>query len=234
MKCFSWSLDTVGLFARTVREVAEFASAASGRRIALQGARAPGEWTVGVPRSYPWGEMSPSAAKAMADGVLALRAAGARVVDCDLPAWVGDAFIAHDAVQGWEAARALALEYETASAQLSPLLRAYLADARQVSDEVYASAQTTARNARRQCREWLPGVDVLMTPAAPEEAPEGYATTGASTWNRAWTLLGTPALNVPGCVGVNARPMGLQLIAPPGEDSLCLAAGAMLQTELRG
>ena len=33
MKCFSWSLDTVGLFARTVAEVGDFAQAVSGRRI---------------------------------------------------------------------------------------------------------------------------------------------------------------------------------------------------------
>jgi len=234
MKCFSWSLDTVGLFARTVAEVAAFARAVSGQRMSLHAARPAGDWTVGVPRAYPWGAMSESGAKAMADGVSSLRAAGARVVECDLPAWVGESFFAHDAVQGWEAARALAREYETAASQLSPLLHEYLTGARQISDESYASAQRTAKTARLQCREWLPDIDVVMTPSAPDEAPQGYASTGASTWNRAWTLLGTPALNVPGCVGVNGLPMGLQLVAPPGEDGLCLSAGAMLESALRG
>jgi Asp-tRNA(Asn)/Glu-tRNA(Gln) amidotransferase A subunit family amidase len=46
-------------------------------------------------------------------------------------------------------------------------------------------------------------------------------------------LLGTPCLNVPGASGVNGLPMGLQLIAPPGEDSRCLAAGVMLEGLLR-
>jgi len=136
-------------------------------------------------------------------------------------------------VQGWEAARALSREYETAAPQLSPLLREYLEGARQVSDESYASAQAAAARARLQCRDWLPGIDVLMTPSAPDEPPQGYGSTGASTWNRAWTLLGTPTLNVPGCVGVNGRPMGLQLIAKSGEDGMCLAAGAMLEAALR-
>ena len=36
-------------------------------------------------------------------------------------------------------------------------------------------------------------------------------------------------MNVPGAVGVNGLPMGLQLIAAPNEDSLCLAAGVTLE-----
>ena len=62
MKCFSWSLDTVGLFARTVQEVSLFAQAVSGKRIVAQSARAPADWVVGVPDAYPWGELSASAA----------------------------------------------------------------------------------------------------------------------------------------------------------------------------
>lgn len=233
MKCFSWSLDTVGLFARTVPEVVAFARAVSGGRVAAHATRGAATWTIGVPRNHPWGPLSPSAAKAMARGIQSLRDAGANVVEIDLPPWAGDAFLAHDAVQGWEAARALARELETEPAQLSPLLRGYLQAARAITDDSYAAAQATARTARLACRDWISGVDVLMTPSAPDEPPEGYASTGASTFNRAWTLLGTPALNVPGAVGVNGRPVGLQLVAAPGEDSLCLAAGVLLEMSLR-
>lgn len=233
MKCFAWSLDTVGLFARSVSEVAEFASAASGGRIAPPASRKPAEWTVGIPDAYPWGECSASAQRAMTHAADALRGAGAHVVPCTLPTWVADAFTAHDTVQGWEAARALTLEMDTGLDRLSPLLRQYLLASREIGDEAYAQAQSVSRNARIGCREWLPGIDVLLTPSAPDEPPLGYATTGPSTFNRAWTLLGTPCLNVPGAMGVNGRPMGLQLIAPPGHDSECLAAGMLLERLLR-
>jgi Asp-tRNA(Asn)/Glu-tRNA(Gln) amidotransferase A subunit family amidase len=233
MKCFSWSLDTVGLFARTVEEVGRFAQAVSGTRIQARPATSPESWTVGIPRSYPWGEVSASAAKALALATQRLREAGARVVDVELPAWAADCFVAHDAVQGWEATRSLAREIESDFEQMSPLLRDYLLQARGVGDESYAAAQTVAASARLACAEWLPGVDVLLTPSAPDEPPQGYATTGTSAFNRAWTLLGTPCLNVPGASGVNGLPMGLQLIAPPGEDSRCLAAGVMLESLLR-
>lgn len=229
MKCFAWSLDTVGLFARTVAEVSDFARAASGQRIMAPASRSPADWTVGIPDAYPWGECSASAQRAIARAAQVLQGAGVRVVSCALPPWVGDAFVAHDTVQGWEAARALTLEMDTSLDRLSPLLRQYLLACRQIGDQAYARSQAASRKARMGCRGWLPGIDVLLTPSAPDEPPVGYASTGPSTFNRAWTLLGTPCLNVPGALGVNDRPMGLQLIAPTGNDSECLAAGQLLE-----
>jgi Asp-tRNA(Asn)/Glu-tRNA(Gln) amidotransferase A subunit family amidase len=232
MKCFSWSLDTVGLFARSVDAVGVFAQAASGGRIGAVPQRAAREWTVGVPDAYPWGALSPSARQAMERAAAALRSAGAKVVPVKLPSWAADAFTKHDAVQGWEAARALAHEMNTASDRLSPLLREYLAGALKVTDAEYAAAQAKAAAARAACTRWFDGVDVLLTPSAPDEPPQGYGSTGASTFNRAWTLLGTPCVGVPGCTGVNGRPMGLQMIAPAGQDALCLAAGKLLEGAL--
>lgn len=232
MKCFSWSLDTVGLFAATVAEVREFAQAVSGGRVTRMPARAPAQWRFGIPRAYPWGSISPSAQKALALAAQRLHDAGAQVVECDLPQWAADCYIAHDAVQAWEAARTLAHEFDKQPDQLSPLLRAYLVDARKVTDEAYAGAQSAAREARLQAHDWIDGVDVLLTPSAPDEAPLGFGSTGASTFNRAWTLLATPCTSVPGATGVNNLPMGVQVIAAPGEDSLCLAAAEMLHALL--
>ncbi|MDP3618203.1 MAG: amidase [Ramlibacter sp.] len=233
VKCFSWSLDTVGLFARTTREVSELAQAVSGGRIAGVSSPDAKGVTFGIPDSYPWGELSPSAKLAMDRAVTVLEAAGVRVVRVAMPAWVADAFKAHDAIQGWDAARALSVEYEQHGARLSPLLREYLRTAREVSDEAYANAQRVAHRARQQCAQWISGVDVLLTPSAPDEAPEGYASTGASTFNRAWTLLATPTLGVPGAIGVSGLPMGLQVIAPAGEDTKCLSAGLLLEELLK-
>ncbi len=78
-KSFSWSLDTVGLFAASVRELAWFAQAVTGHALALGsvvdsvklGARnaATGKpWVVAVPDGYPWGPLSASAQKAMDSG----------------------------------------------------------------------------------------------------------------------------------------------------------------------
>jgi len=232
MKCFSWSLDTVGLFARSVAEVGDFARALTGGRIGPAPQRAPGQWVIGVPQAYPWGEVSASAQQALARGTAALRQAGARVVSCTLPPWAADAFIVHDTVQGWEAVRALAHEMETALGSMSPLLRDYLLAALKTTDAEYAAPQAPPASAQAACREWFADIDVVLTPSAPDEPPEGHASTGVSTFNRAWTLVGAPCVGVPGLRGVRQRPMGLQLVARPGEDAVCLAVGALLEQAL--
>lgn len=236
LKCFSWSLDTVGLFAASVPEVAWLAQAVSGHALALTSAagQAPArQRVVGVPQGYPWGAVSASAQLAMDKGCKAWQAAGAEVRAIPLPGWIADAFEAQDVIQGYEASRCLAREFNQHPEALSSVLRDYLTGARGTSAQAYESAQNTAFAARLACADWFSQFDVLMTPSAPDEAPAGYASTGASTFNRAWTLLGLPCVNVAGASGVNGHPMGLQIIGSPRADRECLAAAADLEQALR-
>ena len=236
IKCFSWSLDTVGLFAASVREVAWFAEAVSGHALALAPARdaSPARsWVVGVPSAYPWGPVSPSAQLAIDTGSKALRAAGAELREITLPAWMKDVFEAQDVIQGYEVWRSLARDIDQHPQALSAVLRDYLLGASSISAQAYETAQNTAFAARLACVEWFSQFDVLMTPSAPDEAPLGYASTGASTFNRAWTLLGLPCVNVAGAVGVSNSPMGLQIIGGPRADRQCLLAADYLELALR-
>lgn len=232
LKCFSWSLDTVGLFAASVCEVAWFAQAVSGHALALE-AEPSRPWRVGVPDAYPWGAVSPSARQAIDAGSQALRAAGAEVPSITLPAWMKDVFDAQGVIQGYEAWRALAHEVDQHPEALSAVLRDYLLAARHISAQAYEAAQHTAAQARLACLDWFGQFDVLMTPSAVDEAPPGYGSTGAPTFNRAWTLLGLPCVNVAGAVGVTGYPMGLQIIGGPRADSTCLQAADFLEQALR-
>ncbi len=226
LKCFSWSLDTVGLFARSVGELAWFAQAVSGHELAVTQASHP--WVVGVPQDYPWGEASPSARHAVDVACAALEAAGAQVRRIQLPSWVGDVHRAHDVIQGYEAWRALAREMDSHPAALSPILHDYLRTAGGIAALDYEAAQGVAARARAQCAGWFEDFNVVLTPGAPDEAPQGYGSTGASTFNRAWTLLGLPCLSVPGVRGLSGCPMGVQLTGGPGADLACLQAGHFL------
>lgn len=229
LKPFSWSLDTAGLFTRSVDEMATYASAIAGRDWKAQAGAMP---VFGVAWDYPWEPLSASGRKALEAAVAALRAAGATVRDVTLPAWLGAVFNAHDHVQGWEAVRAVADEFQFHAEALSPVLRDYLQQARDVTDAQYEAAHAQAIAGRRDLGAIFDGIDVLLTPSAPDEPPAGFGSTGASTWNRAWTLLHVPCLNVPGTTGVNGYPMGVQGIAPVREDALCLRAGRVLEQAL--
>ena len=229
IKCFSWSLDTVGLFASNVREVAWFADAVSGFALALGDTAPHKTWRIGVPTAYPWGPVSPSAQLAIDTGMAALRSQGAEVTAVTLPAWIKDVFVAQDVIQGFEVWRSMARDVDAHPQALSPVLRDYLMAASSIGATAYETAQHTAHTARAACSDWFGAFDVLMTPSAPDEAPLGYASTGASTFNRAWTLLGLPCVNVAGAVGVTGNPMGLQIIGGPRADGQCLAAADFVE-----
>ena len=233
IKCFSWSLDTVGLFASSVRDVAWFADAVSGFALALGDAAPAKTWRVGVPTAYPWGPVSPSAQLAIDTGVAALRRQGAEVKAITLPAWMKDVFEAQDVIQGFEVWRSMARDIDAHPQALSNVLRDYLMAASNIGAPAYEAAQQTAHAARAACIDWFGAFDVLMTPSAPDEAPLGYASTGASTFNRAWTLLGLPCVNVAGAVGVTGNPMGLQIIGGPRADRQCLAAADFVECALK-
>ena len=233
IKCFSWSLDTVGLFATSVRDVAWFAGAVSGFALALGDTTPHKIWRVGVPAAYPWGPVSPSAQLAIDSAVAALRSQGAEVTTITLPAWMKDVFEAQDVIQGFEVWRSMARDVDAHPQALSSVLRDYLMAASSISAAAYEAAQQTAHTARYACADWFDQFDVLMTPSAPDEAPLGYASTGASTFNRAWTLLGLPCVNVAGAVGVTGNPMGLQIIGALRADKQCLAAADFVEQALK-
>jgi Asp-tRNA(Asn)/Glu-tRNA(Gln) amidotransferase A subunit family amidase len=161
-----------------------------------------------------------------------LQAAGFETRACRLPTWADAAFEAQSVVQGYEAWRCLSWEYGHCSDQISPVLRDYLHGTREITPGAYEAAQVLTMKARAEAQVWLQGFDVLLTPSAPDEAPVGLASTGPSTFNRLWTLLGVPCINVPGATGENGAPMGLQLIAPRGADARLLAAAQLLQDAL--
>ena len=54
-----------------------------------------------------------------------------------------------------------------------------------------------ARRARALA-DLMADIDVILSPSAPGAAPKGLGSTGISTFNRLWTLMGTPCVNVPG------------------------------------
>ncbi len=232
LKCFSWSLDTVGLFSRDVADMAWFAEALTGRALARPAAPSADRLVVDVPTDFPWEGLSANASAAIAHGCRALATAGIEVRPCTLPAWAATGFDDHAVVQGHEAWRCLGWEFDHHAAQLSPVLRDYLASTRRITPAAYEAAQLRTLQARADAQAWLAGIDALLTPSAPDEPPPGLGSTGHSSFNRLWTLLGLPCINVPGAVGDHGAPMGLQLIAAAGADARLLQVAQRLEQAL--
>lgn len=71
----------------------------------------------------------------------------------------------------------------------------------------------------------MQAVDALLTFSAPGEAPLVGDGTGASTFNRIWTTIGSPCLTLPAGKGGAGLPLGLQLVAAHGHDYALLQLG---------
>ena len=230
MKCFSWSLDTVGLFGASVPDVAFAAAAMSGRELRVDGRPPQAAPVVALVRTPFWQDASAAMQKAVERAARAAERSGARVKDMELPPIFADAVRAHRIVQGYEAIRALAFEYDFHRDRMGPLLRAQLDDAATIDADTYDNARRITRRARRALIDLLPDGEVMLTPSAPGAAPKGLGSTGEPTFNRLWTLLGTPCVNVPGLSDADGLPLGVQVVARFGRDRFALSAAAWLES----
>ena len=134
----------------------------------------------------------------------------------------------HRIVMAYEAARSLAWEWNTHRDLLSTTLQEILEQGEAVDPDDYDGVLTRAAVARAACDDLFGDADVVLTLAATGEAPAGLGSTGAPRFARLWTLLGLPAIAVPGMTGATGLPVGVQLVGRHGADGLVLACAAWL------
>jgi Asp-tRNA(Asn)/Glu-tRNA(Gln) amidotransferase A subunit family amidase len=232
IKTFAWSLDTPGLFAAAVRDVAFALAAITGRAdLRVPASFAPPR--IGIVTQDFAGEPEGGMGEALERAGQAAERAGATVRRLSLPSQLGDAFHAHATIQDFEVKQALAWEYDNHRNQLPLHLGKLLDGAQGISTEAYDDARRIAHRARGALDASFADVDVLLTYAAPGPAPKGLGSTGTARFNRLWTLMGSPCVNVAGLVDEAGLPLGMQIVAPFGEDARALAAGAFLEAALR-
>ncbi|HEX2102695.1 MAG TPA: amidase [Solirubrobacteraceae bacterium] len=225
VKRLSERLDTLGLFARDVED------------LRLLGGALGAEWAApsvseGAPSfalcRTPWWERADDDSQgAVAQAAERLREAGAPVRSVSLPDTFAGLVEAQDTVQAHDCARNLAFEYEQHRDALSEVLREYLERGRRVAPDEASAAEALGSECAAELGALLAADEVLLVPAVVGEAPPLSAgVTGDPLFCRPWTLLGTPALSVPGAPGSHGAPVGVQLVGAVGADAAVLHAGA--------
>jgi Asp-tRNA(Asn)/Glu-tRNA(Gln) amidotransferase A subunit family amidase len=231
MKCYAWSLDTVGLFGAGVADVAFAAAAVTGRDLRIDDLSS-GAPKVALVHSHLWPEASADMQDAVEQAARVAEAAGARVRELELPPIFEAAVLAHGTIHDYEVYRALASEFDRHREQLGPILREQLESAAAIAHDAYDEARRTTRRARQQFADLMADTDVILTPSAPGAAPHGLGSTGKPTFNRLWTLLGPPCINVPGLSDRNGLPLGVQIVGRFARDKRALEAAAFLERAL--
>jgi Asp-tRNA(Asn)/Glu-tRNA(Gln) amidotransferase A subunit family amidase len=231
VKCFSWTLDTVGLFAAGVEDVAIALSAITKRSELL--ALAMASPRIGVVTQDFAGSPEAAGAEALQVAARAAAKAGASVRELKMPEIVAEAWRIHPIIQDFEAHQSFAWEYRENYAAMPPLLRGRLDESRDYTPAQYDAARTVTSKARAALSGIFADVDVLLALSAPGAAPKGLASTGDPRFNRLWTLMGTPCVNVPALVADGGLPIGVQVIADFGDDAKALSAALFLESALK-
>ena len=227
VKAVSWHLDTGGLFGAGVADVAFAAAAILDRDLRVDRATPPAP-RIALVRSHLWPKASATMANAVETAARIAEAAGANVTDVTLPPILEDAWSAQFAIQDYEAFRSTAFEYDRHRDMIGKQLREQLDRAAAITADEYDAARRIASRARQVLADTMAGHDVILTPSAPGAAPHGLGATGDPAFNRLWTLMGTPCVNVRGLYE-NELPLGVQIVGRFGRDRAALEAALFLE-----
>lgn len=214
------ALDSLGCFTRSVRDAALWFSVLSGQPPAPRCKRPP---KVALVRSAQWHEASAESRGALEAAAATLGQAGIVVTEPVLPEAFNALVECQNIVFSRGACVALAQEWAEHRDALSPQLVEVLAYGESISQGALAEAEATAAACRRALKDLFQEVDVILTPAAPGEAPPGLTATGDPMFNRTWTLMLGPCATLPSATGPTGLPVGVQLVGPRNGDAAFLA-----------
>jgi amidase len=231
-KLLADSLDTIGVMARSVDDVALFSAILSGRP-EFDRPAVPGAPIIGLCPTLP-GAAPPSDAtlRLIEAAARQAEARGATLRPLRLPAGFERLVEAHKTVMAYEAAGALAYERLVRGADLSPALAALLDEGAAIDAARYDAARDDATRIGAALAGTLAELDAVLAPAAADEAPLGLGATGDPVFCRSWTLLHLPCLTLPAGRGPHDMPIGVQLIAGPRCDARLLATARFVEAAL--
>jgi len=214
----SGSLDTLGILARSVADIALYRDALLGipPQPMEKLSRPP---HISLCKSHIWDQFEPTTRALAEDALARLGRAGAKISEFAMPDDFARLNEAHRSISSFEFARTFTFEIENHWDEISDTLRGgRLHDGINGSFERYIEAKRIADECRNKLDTLWGDIDVLLTPAAFGEAPKGFAAFAGVPLFQIWTTLHVPALSIPVFKGPAGLPIGAQLIAKRHDD----------------
>jgi Asp-tRNA(Asn)/Glu-tRNA(Gln) amidotransferase A subunit family amidase len=223
MKLVAPSIDTLGVHARTVPDAALLAHALGGLELPDFSRRFDANLRIATVHGL-WSETSSETGMLLERAAQLLARAGARVSAMTLPDAFSDLAM-QNVISDYEAWRSLAHERIRWPSQLSKPLSEKLDIGGAITRAQYLNIQELASRCRTMIADFFRDYDLILTPAAPGVAPLlSEQSTGNAAFNRLWTVLHLPCINIPGLHGAGGLPLGVQLVGAQGADERLLLA----------
>jgi len=240
----SKSLDQVGVFGRTLEDVALLTDVIGGydpsdalsyarpRPKMLEGSRADAAIEPDlVWLDLPFNDRLTEAARAGLDEVV--DTLGARVERLPVSENMTGLVDVQRVIHEYEICHHLASEFAEHWDLLSTSIQPIIERGRTISDAQYEEALEVMASGAVYFEKFFKDYDAVIAPSAAGEAPKFGGGTGDPIFCTIWTLCGLPSLNLPLLVGENGLPVGVQLIGAAEEDDRLLRTANWLLKELQ-
>jgi Asp-tRNA(Asn)/Glu-tRNA(Gln) amidotransferase A subunit family amidase len=242
----SRTLDHVGLFARTIEDIALLAEQVVGYderdpdtrprarvpfvELALEEPPLPPMFAF-IKTPY-WERVDDDTKDGFAELIAQL---GEQVEEVELLPSAIDAWELHRTIMEAEMAVNLKLEWQRGRDRLSETLRALLGRGQEVRAVDYQLALSRVAPIQESLLELFEQRYVaILTPAAPGAPPKGLASTGDPVFCTLWTLCGMPAITLPLLQSGSGLPIGVQLVGPRDGDARLLRTARWLAAKVAG
>jgi Asp-tRNA(Asn)/Glu-tRNA(Gln) amidotransferase A subunit family amidase len=232
------SLDTLGVFARSLEDLGLLVDAIQGHderdpdSIAASRpnllARAREDWPL-APRfvfvkTHAWTEAEPATREAFAELVEHL---GDNVEEISLDFTTERGVAAAKVVQNVELAHHYGPLLDQAPELISARLAAQIEEGRRLRAVDYFAALDARKELYATVEEIVMQHGQILTPAALGPAPRGLESTGNPVFCAVWTYLGVPAVTLP-LLEADGLPMGVQLVSARRDDGRLLRSARWL------
>jgi aspartyl-tRNA(Asn)/glutamyl-tRNA(Gln) amidotransferase subunit A len=220
---FSWSLDHVGVFVRTVSDAVILLQVLAGfdpldpttsREPApdyarpRKSARTP---FIGVVEEFYRKNSEVQVWKNTEEVLARLQKAGARVETVKMPESFGVVHDAHRIVMRTEGAAFHQPLYRKHRELYRPKLRELIEIGSLIPGVDYLTACRIQREFRHRMDRVMEGYDLLLTPSTSSPAPRGLESTGDAWFQVLWSFSGLPTVTIPSGLSTEGLPLGVQL-----------------------
>lgn len=232
------SLDTVGVFARSLADVALLGDALQGYdpedRDSISASRprllerVTENWPLApiftFVKTHAWADAEADTHEAFGELVEQL---GGNVEEVLVDFSTERGVAAAKTVQNVELAHYYGPILDSAPDMISKRLADQIEDGRRLRGIDYLEALKAREELYRSIEEVIKHQGPILTPAAPGPAPKGLETTGSPVFCAFWTFLGVPAVSLP-LLEVDGLPMGVQLVGARRDDGRLLRTAQWL------
>lgn len=227
-------LDTIGMFARTLEDLALIADVlmrfdAQDESMtplappcigSVMAAPVPADPVFAFIRTPAWDQVEQETKDGFRELIDAANESKKKTIEIvSLSAQFDDIYEHHRKLMEADLAKSFATEYEESKTEMSAILCEMIERGQQVTRSQYNASLETIESYGSVLDEIFASYDAILTPATLGSAPAGLEATGNPVMNTIWTFCGTPALNLPLLQNPAGLPLGVQLVGERGDDA---------------